>query len=199
MTHAGEQGVDLLPPPDGGVHIATQQVDLGAGLVRHPVEAVRRASGQRVDQCRGLGRAPTGEQRFGCVPSQEAGQERSVQAGLPGVVNALQRHLGRVSEPGELEVRIACGNGQFRQSQAVFCGPGEGQCPLKERKPLIGQPAPERVFSEAAYDKGNHGRGADLFSDLQCPFQRGGDALMPSLDGAQEVFGVVEPGPGLVG
>ena len=76
----GGDGVDQLPPRGGGIDIAAQQVDLGAGLVHDPVIAVRWPGSQRVDQRRGLGRAPTGEQGLACVEDQDGGLKRS----LPG-------------------------------------------------------------------------------------------------------------------
>jgi hypothetical protein len=64
-------GFDLLPPPAGRLDVAAQQVDLEAALMNTPVVAIRRPGDQRVDQCRRLGRAPTGEQRLGCVAGQD--------------------------------------------------------------------------------------------------------------------------------
>ena len=40
-----EEGVNPPPPPGSGSDIAAQQVDLGANLVRQPVDPVRRVGG----------------------------------------------------------------------------------------------------------------------------------------------------------
>ena len=93
-----DDGVDLLAPPGRRLEVAAQQVDLGAALMRDPVIAVWRPSGQRVDQCRCIGRAPAGQQRLGCVGGQEGGRKPGLQAGLASSPEPAQCDIGDVLE-----------------------------------------------------------------------------------------------------
>ncbi len=84
-----------------------------------PVVAVRRPGDQRVDQFRCLGRAPTGEQRLGCVGGQDSGPDPGVQAGLAGGLKAAQRHIRGIIESPELQQNVTFAYIQVQQGGAV--------------------------------------------------------------------------------
>ena len=163
----------------GRLDVAAQQVDLGAGIVHRPVIAVRAARRQRVDQRRGLGRAPAGQQRLGCVGGQDGDRHEACQAGLAG------RPAARCSATSaafwnlaSLEQRVAFVHGQPHQGRAVPGGLGQGPRPVEEGESLLDLPAQERVVSrEAGQDAGDQGRGAGRFGDLQRPGAAAGRCL----------------------
>ena len=199
VAQTGGDGVGQPTPRGGGVGIAAQQVDVGPRQVHQPAIAVRRPGDQRVDQRRGLGRAPAGQQRFRSVRSQDGGPPRGLQAGLPGGSKGAQRHLGGTRELGQLEQRVAFVRGQPHQGAGVVRGPGQGPPPPQDRETFLDLPAPELARGDPGQHARNQSRGAGRFGDLQRPVQRGEGAIGPSPGGPQEHVGVIEPRLGLIG
>src|SRR5208337_4516923 len=133
----GGGSIDELPPLGGCTSIAAQQVNLGAIHVRQPAIAIWRHGGQRVDQRRCRGGAPQGEQCLSGVGGHDACHLPSLQASLPGNIEAAQRHVCGVLELRELEQSIAFVDGQPHQRRAVLCGPGQCPPPLQGGEPLL--------------------------------------------------------------
>ena len=185
-------------PSCGRADITAQQVDLGAALVRQPVVAVRRPSGQRVDQRRGLSRVPDGEKRLSSVCNQGCHYIPVPQAGLPGSLKAAQGHLGGVLELREPEQRIAFDHGQPYKRWAVFRGLSKNPSALKEGEPFLDLLACERIVGQACQDTRDQRCGTGVFGDLQRPVQGWPGSVEPVLEGDQEGASVVQQCLGVV-
>ena len=184
----GGDGVDQLPSPGRGIDVAAQQVDLGAGFVHQPVIAVWRPGGQRVDQRRGLGRAPAASSASAALAARKVTPHEAprpaCRAGSrpPSATSAASWNLASLSS-ASLSFTAS-----HNRVLAIVRSPGQGPPPVQEREPLLGLPAPERVQGEAGQDAGNQGRRTGRLGDLQRPVQRGQDVLPPSLGGPQETW-----------
>ena len=161
LREVAGDGVDLLLPRGGRLDVAAQQVDLGAGQVHEPVVVAGRPGGQRVDQCRRLGRAPLGQQRLGRVGGQEGGTKPAGQAGLAGGVQAAQRHLFRAGEVAHHQQVSLSAMASISRAAPSPAASASRPRPVKDGEPLLGSaPRQERVVCEVCQDAGDHGGGA---------------------------------------